>query len=63
MNSHSTSDEKGAIIVPIPHSYVWLTEGYHDRPKLFKQYVAGYVQSIGYQLIEINGMNAICERR
>ncbi|MGG3803131.1 hypothetical protein [Metabacillus fastidiosus] len=62
MNSHLISNEKGAFIVPIPHCYVWLTEGYHDCPKLFKEYVEGYVQSIGYQLIEIKGMDAICKK-
>lgn len=53
------------IVVHIPHDYLWMTAGYHDRGKLFKQYVEGYIQNYfpHLKLIKIDGMKAICERR
>ncbi|MBO1513228.1 hypothetical protein [Metabacillus bambusae] len=53
------------IKVDIPHCYLWMTDGYHDRDKLFKEYVQGYIQCY-YPHLEykkISGMKAICERR
>jgi hypothetical protein len=49
--------------VPIPYCYVWMTEGYNERGKLFKQYVTGYIKSNfpGLTLVKIEGMTAICE--
>lgn len=51
--------------VYIPDCYLWMTEGYHSRSKLFKQYVEGYIRNYNPQLklIKIDGMKAICERR
>ncbi|MDQ0299677.1 hypothetical protein J2S78_002097 [Salibacterium salarium] len=51
--------------VPIPGFYVGLTEGCEDRGRLFKQYVQGYIKRTypEMNLIKIEGMTAICERR
>lgn len=51
--------------VLIPEIYVWMTEGYDDRGKLFKRYVEGYLKKSypHLKLIKIVGMKAICERR
>ncbi|MED4461827.1 hypothetical protein [Metabacillus fastidiosus] len=62
MNSLLNSEDKETINVSIPYCYIWITEGYYDRPTLFREYVEGYVQAIGYKLIEIKGMNAICHK-
>lgn len=51
--------------VPIPYCYVWLTKGYHDRKKLFRQYVQGYIKKNepDLQLVRIEGMEAICTKK
>ncbi len=49
------------IKTTIPHCYIWMSRG---NKKLFIGYVRGYVKSShpGYQLKDIKGMTAICER-
>jgi len=51
--------------VTIPHFYVWMTEGYQNRGDMFKGYVKGYIAKTypGYDLIKIQEMTAIIERR
>jgi hypothetical protein len=50
---------------PIPHDYLWMTEGYENRGSLFKGYVEAYIEKTypEYQFIKIEGMKAICQRR
>ncbi|MGG3665191.1 hypothetical protein [Bacillus gobiensis] len=51
--------------VQIPYCYVWLTEGYQDRKKLFRQYVQGYIKKNepDLQLVRIEGLTAICKKK
>ena len=51
--------------VTIPHDYLWMTEGYKNRGKLFKQYVEGYIKNNfpDLELEKIVGMKAICKRK
>lgn len=53
------------IELTIPEHYVWMTEGYKNRTKLFKQYVDGYIRNSypNLTLVRIEKMKAICERR
>lgn len=50
---------------PIPHCYLWMTEGYERRGELFKGYVKAYIETTypEFLLIKIEGMKAICQRR
>ncbi|WP_338788779.1 hypothetical protein [Metabacillus sp. FJAT-53654] len=51
--------------VDIPFEFLWMTDGYHDRGKLFKEYVEGYIKNYfpHLEFVKIEGMKAICERR
>lgn len=51
--------------VTIPDMYVWMTEGASNRGMFFKSYVEGYLAKSypELQLVKIEGMTAICERR
>jgi len=53
------------VKIDIPPVYLTLTGDSKDRGKLFKKYVVGYlaVSFPELQLIKIEGMKAICERR
>ncbi|MGG3571081.1 hypothetical protein ABES80_01075 [Bacillus gobiensis] len=64
MTNHRSIEDK-LETVPIPYCYVWLTEGYHDRKKLFRAYIQGYLNNNepGLQLVRIEGMTAICKKK
>ncbi|XQY90673.1 hypothetical protein ACNRWW_14195 [Metabacillus sp. HB246100] len=51
--------------VVIPDCYLWMTEGYPDREKLFKQYVEGYIKNnfSHLEFKKIVGMKAICKKK
>ncbi|MDL4842808.1 hypothetical protein [Aquibacillus rhizosphaerae] len=51
--------------VPIPYCYVWMSATSVKRGQVFRKYVAGYVRNNypGCELVKIEGMTAICERR
>jgi len=53
------------IPISIPYCYVWMTEGCHDRSRLFKKYVSKWIKRSHPELHmkHIKGMKAICERR
>lgn len=51
--------------IPIPDCYIWMTEGYENRGRLFKKYVHYYIKKSypEIELVKIQGMTAICERK
>lgn len=51
--------------IPIPHDYIWITQGYKNRGELFKGYVKAYLQRSypEMEFIKIEGMKAICKKR
>lgn len=51
--------------VAISYCYVWMTEGYEKRAKMFKNYVSGYVKNTnpGWELEKIEGMKAIIVKK
>ncbi|MGG3642006.1 hypothetical protein ABES38_11610 [Bacillus gobiensis] len=65
MTNHCSIEDMGLETVPIPYCYVWLTEGYHDRKNLFRQYVQGYIKKNEPDLlfVRIEGLTAICKKK
>jgi hypothetical protein len=53
------------VEVPIPHHYVWMTEGYEQRGMMFKRYVEDYIKNNfpDLEFIRIVGMNAKCTKK
>ncbi|MCM3651300.1 hypothetical protein [Metabacillus litoralis] len=51
--------------VPIPHCYVWMTQGVPNRAKLFKNYVVDYLKAYEphLELVKIEGMKAVCRKK
>lgn len=51
--------------IAIPHFYVWMVEGISSPGQLFKRYVQSYVRNTrpGWELVKIEKMNAIIERK
>lgn len=51
--------------IPIPHCYLFITEGMSNRKERFYKYVKGYLKQSypDLELVDIKGMTAICKRR